>query len=62
MRYRKLLYSTVAVALFLGLVVERTNFLAPLDELLEAILFLLTFVAVTLLYVHERKSRLQVAG
>ncbi len=62
MRYRQLLYAIVAVALFLGLVVERTNFLAPLDELLEAILFLLAFFVVTLLYAHERKTRFHVAG
>ncbi len=62
MRYRKRLYSIVALALFLGLVVEGTNFLAPLDELLEAILFLLALFAVTLLYAHERKTPLQVAG
>ena len=62
MRYRQLLYGIVVAALILGLIIERTNFLAPLDEVLEAILFLIGFFAVTLLYAHERKTRLLVSG
>ncbi len=62
MRYRQLLYAIVTVTLILGVIIEGTNFLAPLDEFLEAILFLLAFFTVTFLYTHERKTRLQVAG
>ena len=62
MHYRQLLYMIMVAALILGLVIERTNFLAPLDELLEAVLFLVGFFAVALLYAHERKTRLLVSG
>ncbi len=58
MSYRELLYVIVVASLILGLIIERTGFLAPLDEPLEAILFLLGFFAVALLYAHERKTRL----
>ncbi len=52
---RKLLYGIVAVALLANVGVEFTSLYQPLDEALEATLFLIILLVIILLYNGERR-------